>query len=128
MIEGLNPGIRETVAFLRAHGFATIDSGDGRTHEYECDQSVAYVHMRVMPPDDLISESQRLYDLLGDRIVFSDPVMDGDTVTLGPMIEAHYSPRDGIATISLWHVDDDTLRRQQAHAAEEQRQTEGGEG
>jgi hypothetical protein len=110
----LNPGIRRTVAFLRANGFETIDSGDGRTHEYECDQPTAYVHMLVATPDDLISETQRLYDVLGDRIVFRDPVMDGDTVTLGPMVEAHYSPRDGIATISLWHVDDALLEGHQA--------------
>lgn len=45
----LNPGIVKTVEFLRTNGFITMDSGDGETHAFECDQPYPYVHMRCAP-------------------------------------------------------------------------------
>lgn len=42
-LEELNPGIRKTVAYLRSLGFDTVDSGDGQTHEHECDRPHGYV-------------------------------------------------------------------------------------
>jgi hypothetical protein len=42
----LNPGIARLVHWLRATGFDTIDSGDGRTREHDCDRPYPYVVMR----------------------------------------------------------------------------------
>lgn len=34
----LNPGIARTVQWLNSQGFMTTDSGDGATHDHECDR------------------------------------------------------------------------------------------
>jgi hypothetical protein len=36
----LNPGIAKTVALLNWMGYRTTDSGDGETHDHECDRDV----------------------------------------------------------------------------------------
>ena len=43
----MNPGIKKTVAWLNARGWPTIDSGDGETHDHECDREYAYVVIRL---------------------------------------------------------------------------------
>lgn len=63
----LNPGIRETVAFLRQKGFNTTDSGDGVTHDFGCDRDYAYVCMTVSPADSLVAEADRLLGILRCR-------------------------------------------------------------
>lgn len=97
--EGLiNPGIVKTIKWLHANGFSTCDSGDGETHDFE----IPYVHMTVRP-DQLASESKRLFELLtakGIKIVeFDTEASDG-----GPNIQASYDPASDIATLSLCNV------------------------
>lgn len=58
-MDEINPGIRRCVALLRAAGFETVDSGDGETHDYDCDREVGYVACRVRP-GDLAAETDRL--------------------------------------------------------------------
>lgn len=91
-IESLNPGIRVTVRRLRELGFDTIDSGDGKTHEFECDQDMPYVHIRVEPCDMLV-EAHRLADAVKH--------------IAGATVEASYSPADKVALLHLFGVSDE---------------------
>lgn len=49
----MNPGIAYTVKTLREWGFDTTDSGDGQTHDHECDLPVPYVYISVPRPERL---------------------------------------------------------------------------
>lgn len=93
--EKLNPGIRATVRFLRDHGFHTCDSGDGVTHEFECDLPSPYVHIQC-DPHKLASETERLFKLMkGAGVNFDDPPdqwRDDDEWKVSPTIEASYMP------------------------------------
>lgn len=96
----LNPGIVATVEWLRSHGFTTCDSGDGETHDFECDLPIPYVHMEVAP-NAIASEALRLRALLeslGVRI--SEGSEDGTT----PSIAATYDPANNVAIVSLFNV------------------------
>lgn len=105
-IAGLNQGIRLTVALLRRHGFETIDSGDGETHEHECDREVSYVSISV-EPDLLRSECHRLASLLLQSL--------RDTSDLGAMgvsnvaIQGSYDPMDLTAVIDVTGIHDRML-------------------
>lgn len=112
--EKLNPGIRATVKWLRSNGFDTIDSGDGETHEFECDIKHPYVHIQVSP-HEMVQESVRLYLLLQQRgAIPEEPASEPPDLKSyeeqvawyqkQPGIEASYSPLDGLATISLFNV------------------------
>jgi hypothetical protein len=94
-LEKLNPGIRATVRFLREHGFETCDSGDGVTHEFECDLPHPYVHIRC-DPSKLASETQRLIVLMKQSGVKFDPQpyqnQEGDAWKHLPTVEASYMP------------------------------------
>jgi hypothetical protein len=59
----LNPGIRNAVAWFRANGFDTCDSGDGSTHEFDCDLVEPYVHV-TLDRDTALDETDRLAFLL----------------------------------------------------------------
>jgi hypothetical protein len=107
-LEKLNPGIRATVRFLREHGFNTCDSGDGVTHEFECDLPIPYVHIQC-DADKLASEADRLAELMKSVGVnfddVSDPQDDPDAAMHDPNIEATYLPlgsREGF--IHLFNV------------------------
>lgn len=101
----LNPGIRRTVALLRANDFETVNSGDGVTHECVCDSPFPYVTITVEPLA-LIDEADRLYDLMTDLgIEVGYMAEDGS----GIAIEAAYWPTSGDAYIILNGVDDDML-------------------
>lgn len=96
----LNPGIAYTVQVLREHGFNTTDSGDGETHDFECDLPIPYVHMIVDKPGRLVSQADRLAALLESKGV----VFEGqDHTGTKPEINAHYSP-GGHSIISLYNV------------------------
>jgi len=100
--DGLNPGIVKTVQWLHANGFNTCDSGDGETHNFDCDLDIPFVHM-IVQPDQLASESKRLFDLLtakGHKIKEFDAEADDG----GPNIQASYDPANDIATLSLFNV------------------------
>lgn len=99
-IRDINPGIENTVKWLRERGFKTCDSGDGNTNLYECDISIPYVHM-ICNPNSLFIETKRLqYELniIGIKVMpYSE---DGKS----PSIEASWNPCDEFATISLYNV------------------------
>ncbi len=69
-IEGLNPGIRRTVALLSEWGlqwgYSTTDSGDGATHDYECDLDEPYVGL-LGPADRLVRATDDLAAFLERR-------------------------------------------------------------
>jgi hypothetical protein len=101
----LNPGIRETVKWLRERSYDTQDSGDGATRQFECDQPVPYVHIKA-EPKWLVKEADRLRsDLYAEGIVVQAMNEEGTAVA----IEASYNPADGFAIITLWNVNDAVL-------------------
>lgn len=104
--ENINPGIRRTVEWLNANGFKTCDSGDGATHEFECDRPCAYVVIRVVP-EVLITETARLAELLRSRgVEVGDLNEEGTT----PFIQGAYVPGSAAeATIDMQNVDDAML-------------------
>lgn len=99
----MNPGIRLTVAWLDSIGFTTTDSGDGKTHEYECDRDHAYVVM-VVDPEDLIAEAERLKRALTNRGIGVSSIGEG-----APAIQASYDPSNGLAVLDLMGLDDELL-------------------
>jgi hypothetical protein len=103
-IEGdLNPGIRLLVKLLRDAGFDTCDSGDGQTHDYECNREHAYVSIRVADANVLSLEAERLMSLIEVVLkVKLHPQGEGDH----PCIQATYDPVDKIGIVELWHVTD----------------------
>jgi len=101
----LNPGIAKTVAWLNAMGFATCDSGDGETHDFECDRPYPYVVISVSPAD-LVAETHRLMVSLS---AFGIEVKPLGPENSGPHIEAIYLPATGTAFIELHHVKDEVL-------------------
>lgn len=106
----LNPDIVRTVDLLRKHGFETTDSGDGKTHDFECDISNAYVHIVVEPASALTDRADDLLRLLTPYgLSFGQEAFNENGEMAGPYIEAHYSPADGLATISVFNVDDARL-------------------
>lgn len=96
----MNPGIVKTVEQLQAWGFKTTDSGDGETHDYECDLAIPYVHMETVPTS-LTSEADRLRVLLASNGVVVTTCNEAGT---SPHISASYCPVDGVAVLSLFNV------------------------
>jgi len=107
----LNPGIRETVIWLRGYGFHTSDSGDGKTHMMEGDAPFPYVSIRV-DPKDLLHESHRLHDILQRQLVRVGYVpggpkaFDGEIPKMPPRVESSYTPGDRLGLIMLVDADD----------------------
>lgn len=113
--EELNPGIRQTVRWLRQLGFDTTDSGDGKTHEHECDRDCAYVTIRV-DPENMAAECKRLsrelqrlgcdltyhYNRIGEAYEAGE---DYEELKV-PFLQANYSPVDDEAILDLVNVDD----------------------
>lgn len=86
--DALDPGIRDLVRELVAHGFRTTDSGDGRSKPGdERALDVPHVFM-TCEPHMLIAESHRLLALVEVR--FPDAV-----------VEASYSPSDRVGVLSV---------------------------
>lgn len=111
---GLDPGIVKTVAWLRANGFKTTDSGDGRTKFTqgftEDDGVCPYPHVAItVDPGNLVREADRLAQLLyDDHTIAIEPLGPGEEDP--PRIEASYCAANGTALILLLHVDDSMLR------------------
>lgn len=101
----MNPGIVKTVRWLNDNGFVTTDSGDGETHDCECDRDHAYVVIRCAP-EDMVVEADRLLTLLQFAGVSVDPI---DFDQERPCIQADYDPANRMATISLMGVSDKVL-------------------
>lgn len=98
----INPGILNTVQWLRSHGFNTVDSGDGKTHLYECDLPVPYVHILVRA-DDMASECKRLAALLREKGITVEPMNQDNSV---PCIQCHWdvSNNENEGAISMYNV------------------------
>lgn len=95
----LDPGIRETVRFLRQNNFDTTDSGDGsKASEMECAESEPNAYMVVDNPRNLVSEAVRLRTVLVGRF--------GNKVRAQMSIEASFSPLDDVALIALHGLSD----------------------
>ena len=93
----LNPGIVRTVAWLTANGFRTCDSGDGQTHDYDCDREYPYVCM-IAERDTLLSDTDRLAALLRAAGIRFDPSGEAG-VTVCATYDPTQSP-DGIIEIT----------------------------
>ena len=104
----LNPGIRRTVRWLRHHGFTTVNSGDGKTHQCECDANYPFVTITV-PPEGLVAEADRLYALLrGLNIPVTHLNENGSTDSVA--LDATYFPLDRTSVLSLTGLDDMMLQ------------------
>jgi hypothetical protein len=103
----INPGIVKIVAMLQANGFNTVDSGDGVTNvELELEDALEFPHVfMVVDPDKLVTESQRLYDLLEPAANFNPDVEMIPDQPLGT-IEVSYSPVDKSCVMALSGLDD----------------------
>lgn len=101
----LNPKIARLVAQLNADDFETVDSGDGQTHDFECDQPFGYVAIAVVP-SALLAEANRLRDRLIELGVVLGP--EGNAEGL-PSIQASYDPVDGTAFLYLSPITDDVV-------------------
>ena len=103
----MNPNIQKLVKELNSWGFLTTDSGDGQTHDFECDREYPYV---VIKGDHhtIIADSMRLMFLLKEKheIKFKSLNEQGET----PYIQANYSPIDGHAFIEILNITDDMLK------------------
>lgn len=100
-MDKLNLGIVRTVTLLNDEGFRTCDSGDGETHDYECDRDVGYVVI-VTNTDDMVLDSQKVLKLLEARGMVFDPAED-------KFLSVSYSPVDGIAVIDIHNIHDRML-------------------
>lgn len=123
-IDGLDAGIVKTVAYLRAHGFDTTDSGDGQSKlrttlgaitpemratrtlpdvEVDCTpMAIPHVFMVVAIPAMLVEEADRLAQLLRAAFVGRMPPRDMH-------IEASYDPSNRVAVLALLGLDDASL-------------------
>jgi hypothetical protein len=87
----LDPGVRDLVAALRAAGFNTTDSGDGVSKDSAC-RELDYPHvMIVVPATHVVEEAHRLQAWI-----------DVDRRFSRWTVEASYSPKDGVALLSLF--------------------------
>lgn len=110
----INPGIRETVAFLNQWGFRTTDSGDGKTHDYECDREYPYVVL-VTEPKSLIAEADRLVSMLAANGINLQAIHED----MPPSVQASYDPISKTAVIELMCVDDALLAKAQGASLKE---------
>jgi hypothetical protein len=103
-VADLDPGIADTVLWLRRYGFDTCDSGDGKSKFQvppdqvdTCAVPIANVAMMVDPPA-LASECDRLRALVegaGGKVEQYDPEV------AGPSIQGSYDAATGTALILL---------------------------
>lgn len=107
----LDPGIRAVVRWLRRNGFDTCDSGDGKSKPPEWfaeGEALRFPHVScvVEPPDMLITEADRLHQLVtGAGIVLNHISDEG----VWPRIEASYCPGSRVAILALLNVHDGML-------------------
>lgn len=108
----LNPGIRKTVQWLNENGFKTTDSGDGETHDFECDLDFPYVHIETSP-EEMVDDALRLAGLLESKGVKFRTLHPENP---GPTMQVTWVPREQ-AIISVFNVKDADLDWQQPPAA-----------
>lgn len=122
----LDPGIRETVRFLRSHGFDTTDSGDGKFKfsqqgEDCCALPFANVAIVISDPITLTAHADRLSYVLEQAGIIVQPIgyREADAYSLDEPppwdvkeaveIEASYDPANGSAILMVMYLDDDLL-------------------
>lgn len=104
----LNPGIRRTVCWLRSLGFNTCDSGDGQTHEHDCDRGYPYVSMRGDPRD--ADRLRRVLMQAGIPVLSATEAWgEGGDQPAGVHISYTYDPADGVGVVDLGGLRDDML-------------------
>lgn len=106
--ETLNPGIRETVRWLRETlGFYTVDSGDGVTQEFECDRGYPYVTIIV---DTSAWDVREVANVLAGLVYNTH----GHKVTpqgqAGPSVQVSYDPSNRMTVLELMDFDDSMLK------------------
>ncbi len=101
MEEKLNPGIIKVVKLLNSAGFATCDSGDGKTHEHACDRPDRYVVVKLPLSADPRLAANEVYELLMHSI--------SDERFGHIIINANYDPRDARTYIDICPITDDDL-------------------
>ena len=99
----LNPNIEKVVQSLQDAGFSTTDSGDGATHDHECDRPYPYVAM-TCDPTFLAEDAHDLKEWCEEQGIDVGSV--GDDV----WIQASYDPGNKSAILELVGVTDDDLR------------------
>jgi hypothetical protein len=100
----ISPGIINTVNWLRANGFETTDSGDGKTNleaGMSCAWDVPMVAMEI-PPYLFLDEANRLQRLI-------DPFKNDGRWELDPQVEVAYLPKSGVCSLLLTCFDDAIL-------------------
>jgi crotonobetainyl-CoA:carnitine CoA-transferase CaiB-like acyl-CoA transferase len=102
----LPPGMVCVVALLRALGYKTTDSGNGKG---QMEGALPFPHVvAVVSPVDLVSEANRLKLILEELGIAVHP--QGPEWCTAPAIEGAYDVGAGVATIMLTNVTDATLR------------------
>ena len=109
-LQGLCPGIRRTVEFLRQQGFETTDSGDGCSNE-GMEGAMPFPNVAIRcTADNLVAESRRLQQVLAAQGIVAEPLgPDDPEIPQPPHIEATYDPSNDIGFILLMYVDDKLL-------------------
>lgn len=106
----LDPGIREVVRLLRAHGLHTCDSGDGVTKLGEMGCALPYPNVVVQcAPADIASTADLMLAVLANAGVEVLPLGPDSHESGDPTIEASYDPTNRIAVVVLTNVDDSRL-------------------
>lgn len=104
-MKSLNPGIKRTVEWLNASGFRTTDSGDGRTHYYECDRPIPYVVILVAA-HQMVEEIHRLAVLLEGVGVVVEPMNEDNSA---PNIQGTFDAAWDEAVIDLTNVSNELI-------------------
>lgn len=108
--ESINPGVRNLVQMLRQNHFNTVDSGDGKTGDFECDRGYPYVSILVENPSRLMGETYRLANLMRLCSVDLVAVGQGDIGSTGDVeIEASLDPVNNVGIIDLRGLNDEKL-------------------
>lgn len=102
----LAPGIREVVRWVHTLGFATSDSGDGKTNQaagMDCavDWTEPMVAIEAPSAAEGIASSERLWAAIC-ALAGGDPPPRA-------RVETSYSPTDGVAIVLLLGFDDGEL-------------------
>ena len=104
----IDPGIRKLVWFLRTLGFRTTDSGDG-VSKPSTERMIHRPHVYIeVDPRDLLSETDRVYRLLGMfGVDLTGDCVDEVTGQVMPKVsvEGTYTPH-GVSGILVTGVSD----------------------
>ena len=110
----IDPGIRETVRWLRSHGFETTDSGDGISkfdgpNFMGCALEYPHVFMVLRNLETAFHEADRLHSILEKMGAFVQSAMP-------TYVQASYSPVDRLVILELGYFSDWLLARLLARA------------